>query len=467
MKQIKAFYALFKELFITLICLFVGVWLLFFPFDLTAWMPNIDPISSIWVQLTLGFFGAGYAIARIFLRKMLSGAIHTLVAANILVISANCSLFLFARIENISNDFPLLISALLWLNLLSLSPLILYLTFLSTKKQPLFAELESNLSKIYPAEYKQAYITTQSVEKDEPSNLYNNPLKETLELYRKKFEDIFGKVSGRSDLNIPPFQAFLPTILTTTLISLGWLYSVFSSVTSSPIQLNPIVYGFLGAYLFSLQFLFRRYVQSDLGPAAYANVNLRFIATFIWAVLLWTQAKQFGLLDVSKVSVLMFIVGIFPDVAWQLLYKQIRSYLPNFSRGNSVAYSLDQIMGITIWVETRLIEEGIENVVDLATANLPELLLQTNYPLIRLIDWIDQAILQVHLLAYVNNPENSPTTEIGKQSLAGITTASSFLAYYKKLSSDEGKPFVRLVTEIANEANLYHINAWHAAYPSQ
>jgi hypothetical protein len=37
----------------------------------------------------------------------------------------------------------------------------------------------------------------------------------------------------------------------------------------------------------------------------------------------------------------------------------------------------------------------------------------------------------------------------------------------KKLSPDEGKPFVRLVTEIANEAKLYHINAWHAAYPSQ
>ena len=169
-------------------------------------------------------------------------------------------------------------------------------------------------------------------------------------------------------------------------------------------------------------------------------------------------------------NILAFAVGVFPDVGWQWLIKKLQAITTSGVPDQSKNYPLSQISGITIWIESRLLEEDIENVQNLATANLPELLLQTNYPLGRLIDWIDQAILQTHLIAYKKRPEDSATSVADDLKLNGITTASGFLAYFDNPSlRKDGEPgqLARLASEIRTETNLYHINAWHATYPER
>ena len=56
---------------------------------------------------------------------------------------------------------------------------------------------------------------------------------------------------------------------------------------------------------------------------------------------------------------------------------------------------LNRLDGLTVWHETRL--EDIENVHNMATADIVDLLVDTRIPADRVIDWIDRAILLTQL----------------------------------------------------------------------
>jgi hypothetical protein len=60
-------------------------------------------------------------------------------------------------------------------------------------------------------------------------------------------------------------------------------------------------------------------------------------------------------------------------------------------------YPLNQLDGLNVWYEARLVEEGIEDMQNLATANLVDVILHTRVPVGRLVDWVDQAQLYLHL----------------------------------------------------------------------
>ena len=52
---------------------------------------------------------------------------------------------------------------------------------------------------------------------------------------------------------------------------------------------------------------------------------------------------------------------------------------------------------MNVWYEARLVEEGIEEVQNLATSDIGNALLRTRIPPERLINWIDQALLRMHV----------------------------------------------------------------------
>jgi hypothetical protein len=58
---------------------------------------------------------------------------------------------------------------------------------------------------------------------------------------------------------------------------------------------------------------------------------------------------------------------------------------------------LNQIDGLSVCYEARLLEEGIEDMQSLATANFVDVILHTRVPVGRLVDWVDQAHLYLHL----------------------------------------------------------------------
>jgi hypothetical protein len=81
-------------------------------------------------------------------------------------------------------------------------------------------------------------------------------------------------------------------MLSTVLIALGWFvvlppYEADAVINTSPgvqaltLTGTPVQLAFLGAYFFSLQMLFRRYVLKDLGGSAYVAVSIRIILAVI------------------------------------------------------------------------------------------------------------------------------------------------------------------------------------------
>ena len=152
-------------------------------------------------------------------------------------------------------------------------------------------------------------------------------------------------------------------------------------------------FGFLGAYSFTLQMLVRRFFQSDLRPSAYANAMLRIITV----LLLVAALHQLVPTDNPRTeAAIAFVVGLFPLVGMQALQRTAAAVLRAAVPSLTPPYPLNQVDGLSVWYEARLLEEDIEDMQSLATANFVDVMLHTRVPVGRLVDWVDQAHLYLH-----------------------------------------------------------------------
>ncbi|RKH10651.1 hypothetical protein D7V97_13225 [Corallococcus sp. CA053C] len=261
-------------------------------------------------------------------------------------------------------------------------------------------------------------------------------------LYGPRVDELYGQQDS-------PLGAHLPLLISTLLITLGWLTVAppsglaGASGEGSPIPTMTVTStSFLGAYFFILQMLFRRYVRSDLGPKAYTHVTLRVLCT---TVLAW----MLGLLPGSAaggstgVLVLAFFTGIVPDTAFVVLQDFLRSTLIFKDRIHALTERcpLSDLEGITLYDRARFLEEGVENVENLAHHSLIDLMLWTRMPTPRLLDLVDQSILYLHVV----NPrldssgrenEKSLPDDLGLLRRYGLRTATDLLCAYKLYKDD-------------------------------
>ena len=149
---------------------------------------------------------------------------------------------------------------------------------------------------------------------------------------------------------------------------------------------DPIIYAFLGAYFFSLQMLFRRFVSEDLRKTAYLAVSLRIVLAVIgtWAAItamkgIWAGVGKDWLLVVG------FVIGVFPRIAWQFIQGAWKALMQK--SGLSAALPsmesrlpVSDLDGLTVWHEARLEEEDIENIPNMATTEIVDLMLSTHFP---------------------------------------------------------------------------------------
>jgi hypothetical protein len=216
-------------------------------------------------------------------------------------------------------------------------------------------------------------------------------------VYCQKFYAYFGRAvdtAGRDDTTVRTDTMF-PVFLATAFISTGWTAVLWddSFVTAPSSVWDVLKFAFLGAYVFTMQSLVRRFFQSDLRPSAYASALLRFIVVLAFTAALLQLASEPG----STEAVVAFVVGIFPVVALQALQRAAAALLGVVVPTVTADYPLNQIDGLDLWYEARLLEEGIEDMQNLTTANLVDVMLHTRVPVARLVDWVDQAHLYLHL----------------------------------------------------------------------
>jgi hypothetical protein len=220
--------------------------------------------------------------------------------------------------------------------------------------------------------------------------------------------------------------------------------------------------------------LVSRFVRKDLGPNAYLGASLRVILAVVAVIIVEQAVHALKLkLDEPKELVIAFGVGAFPVVVWQFLTaitKKIPGIpwaLPNLKRG----IGLSELDGLTIWHETRLEEEDIQNAANMATADIVDLLLSTRLPPHRIIEWVDQSIL----LSAVSALDDEHTKScrgilqaVGIRSATGLRRLKSVYKFPATLKVDLGKElsfemneWLRLLDEaVQNYPNLTVVHNW-------
>ena len=243
-----------------------------------------------------------------------------------------------------------------------------------------------------------------------------------------------------------------------------------------------MIYAFLGAYFFSLQMLFRRYVREDLRKSAYLAVSLRIILAVIgtWAAIIAIKA-MWGIDPASKYLVVLgFVIGVFPRIAWQFIQGATKALMRRF-RMSGVLPSMESRLplsdldGLTVWHEARLEEEDIENVPNMATAEIVDLMISTRFPPDRIIDWVDQAILFTYLGPDQKEDKAHGSSRRELLRRQGIRTATSLIQAFglsrmkrrkdgdnvERILSDSSRSHVRsFLDSIATDSNIRLVCAW-------
>jgi hypothetical protein len=196
----------------------------------------------------------------------------------------------------------------------------------------------------------------------------------TRSIYEYKFESVYGVGSTCAHhARMLRVVEVLPVYLFTLLLAVCWTFVLSGSAPmTAPARYltteQAVSLGFLGAYAFSVQALIRRYFQSDLRPAAFTGLIQRFLFVLIGA---YAVHEAVGArLDAHTEVALLFLVGFFPTTVVQILRiltaKVLRGVgVPNMNSD----FPLSELDGMTIWVEARLLEIGVEDMQNLSTGS--------------------------------------------------------------------------------------------------
>ena len=236
---------------------------------------------------------------------------------------------------------------------------------------------------------------------------------ELANMYRQKFTDLFGRippVGQRGGILSFRSRHKLQVVIATLLITMGWTFVIqpeavfertftprnFELANLPAIPRETFAFAFLGAYFYILQMLVRRYFQNDLKGTAYINATMRIVIVIllVWVIdpLLSDSTSQ------ATRSAIAFVIGVFPTVGWQFLQQVlIRKPIGLVVDSLEPKHKLGDLDGLNIWYESRLLEVGIEDMQNLTTTDLVDLMLNTRIPVDRIVDWIDQAFLYLRV----------------------------------------------------------------------
>jgi len=227
------------------------------------------------------------------------------------------------------------------------------------------------------------------------------PADDGTNIYKQKFEAYYGKGTARSVTDTPPrlrarADTLLPVLMTTAILGVGWAAVLLGPSFSSKhfTTADALRFGFMGAYSFVLQMLVRRFFQSDLRPSAYITATVRVLTVLILVAVVFQATGGMG---PAAGAATVFIIGFFPLLGMQAIQRVAAKALRTTVKSLDAPYPLSDLDGLNVWNEARLLEVGVEDMQNLVTANLVDIMLHTRVPMGRIVDWIDQAHLFLHL----------------------------------------------------------------------
>lgn len=220
-------------------------------------------------------------------------------------------------------------------------------------------------------------------------------------------------VRGLATQAFSNFEYVLSLLLLSAIVAVGWYYIFYPAATLGLAQhiqagpgiwnltkylvekIRPLTAGFVGAYFYLMQMLYRRYRDSDLYPTAFLQSSERLLRVFILSLVLsflaplanWVNAIMCGF---------AFLAGIYPRTGLRWIATFVNQNT-SFDFPETIEDApLTQLSGLNIWHEARLLEENVENVDGMAEAPIERLVLRTHFSASQIVDWIDQATLYKH-----------------------------------------------------------------------
>jgi len=240
----------------------------------------------------------------------------------------------------------------------------------------------------------------------------------------KDIDDLVEKFYRKSTLSMP---ALLLTTFYASAFILGdtYLNQKFNSgipwfFSKALIDIAaPVLYTFVGVYLFNLGNFIRRLYLGDLNEQVFWGAINRF-----WLSIGLSLVLQKANFPAAAQPGIFFSIGFLANIVLDWVLDGTLKAL-NFTQPSSQDLPLRMVKGINIWKAYRLEEEGIENVQNLATADITELTVRTHYNYRTLIDWIDQALLLVRLNADQAKLLTAQATAISAIELAAASPRAS------------------------------------------
>ena len=310
-------------------------------------------------------------------------------------------------------------------------------------------------------------------------------------IYEQKFKAYYGVAAGSEDPSYSPLtlKTLPPVLLATAVLAVGWTAVLADgSSFTGPLRLEPgertlqaldaLRFGFLGSYVFIVQMLIRRFFQSDLKPSAYFGAVARIATVLVVVFAVHHAAPVVAHLSPGAEAATAFVIGFFPLLGMQVIQAAASVAFRKLVPTLRTPYPLSDLDGLNIWYEARLLEEGIEDLQNLATGNLVDILLHTRVPVGRLVDWIDQAAL----LLLLDSPDGTRAGRRTHEDRAalrrlGVRTATDLETMFLPHGDDDtfqqamagvldvGRPpgpcaVSALLRSFSNIPNLVHVRHW-------
>ena len=298
-------------------------------------------------------------------------------------------------------------------------------------------EASKQLAVLFPALQRLAAPLTalQKLQAADPEAAVTNKtaaldIAHTLELARLAREEALEIVIKQRGFHSREY--IIPLLILTLLTGVGWYYIFFPNALAGLVQLivdggsldlftryltdkfSPITATFAGAWLFVTVMLINRWVQDDLYPRSFFYGAMRIVIAFLVGILFVSWANRSDNQVVGFYNLLLaFAVGATPLEFVRAALRAVKplleapaevidkwwnsNILQTFSPPDwGSRHPLTRLEDLTIWDDTRLFQEGIQNVHSMANADLEHLVLNTPFAPHTLIDWVDQALLHVY-----------------------------------------------------------------------
>lgn len=240
-----------------------------------------------------------------------------------------------------------------------------------------------------------------------------------------------------------------PPIILTGIFAGGFGDTNSGALPYTHLSLVAIGMAILGSYVWSIQYITRRFINLDLSPGAYYSMGTRIIfATFVSLTFHhFIQSMPPGARKemIELLPVIAFFTGVFPQRAMHYIQEKLLVF-KKLGKG-AHELPLKMIEGMNLFHRVRLSELGIDNAQNLAEANLEELIRKSSFNPRLLIDWMAQAKLYIIVKDQITGLRRVGVRTALDFQVAGAENGLSSLAELSEMSEKQLATVYRVISE--------------------